>query len=223
LKRKEIPVVENMSDEKELIILVDGREEERKKRKSTLLFFSAPRTEGSMRLCVNKFGLLFLLVFISGPGLVPVFAQNRAVLPEELWVCPVFESGYYSPSDIAIGGGAALGYGNRVAFGLKVIYWNDMNDTRSLELNFLARFYLPGLFRPEAPASSGFFIQLNGGPVIFARYEDSFAMPSEVGTFSAGFSLGWRFLFGGNFFVEPAVRAAYPYIVGAGLSAGVRF
>jgi hypothetical protein len=165
---------------------------------------------------------MFLLVFMQ--GLVPAFAQqNRSVLPEELWVCPVFESGYYSPSDIAIGGGAALGYGNKMAFGLKVVYWNNLHDTRSLELNFLARFYLPALFRPEASGSSGFFIQLNGGPVIFAQHEDSIAMPSEVGTFSAGLSLGWRFLFGGHFFVEPAVRAGYPYIVGAGLSAGIKF
>jgi hypothetical protein len=166
--------------------------------------------------------ILFLLVLMA--GLIPAFAQqNRTVLSEELWVCPAFEFGYYSPSELAFGGGAALGYGDRVAFGLKVVYWNDLNNVRSLELNFLARFYLPGLFRPEAAGSSGFFIQLNGGPVIFAWYENSIAIPSEVGTFSAGLSLGWRFLFGGHFFVEPAVRAGYPYIIGAGLSAGIRF
>jgi hypothetical protein len=166
--------------------------------------------------------MMFLLAFIGGLGLFPSFAQGRSVLPEYMWVCPVFESGFYSPSKIAIGGGAALGYGNRVAFGLKILYWNDLNDTRSLELNFLARFYLLALFRPDATALSGFFFQFSGGPVIFARHENSITMPSEVGTFSAGLSLGWRFLFG-RFFVEPAVRAGYPYIVGAGLSAGIRF
>jgi hypothetical protein len=35
--------------------------------------------------------------------------------------------------------------------------------------------------------------------------------------------LGWRFLFGGHFFIEPAVRAGYPYFAVAGLSAGARF
>jgi hypothetical protein len=154
----------------------------------------------------------------------PAFAQqSRTVLPEELWVCPVFESGYYSFSNVAFGGGAALGYGDKVVFGLKVLYWYGLDDLKSLELNLLARFYLPGLFRPEASVSSGLFVQFNGGPVILARHEDSIAMPSEVGTFSVGLSLGWRFLFGGHFFAEPAIRAGYPYIAGAGVSAGVRF
>jgi hypothetical protein len=169
--------------------------------------------------------IIVLPVFIGTVGLIPAFAQQkRSVLPEELWVCPVFESGYYSLSNLAFGGGAALGYGDKIAFGLKVLYWNDVkNDVRSLELNFLARFYLLGLFRPEAAASSGLFLQLNGGPVFFARHGNKISMPSEIGTFSAGLSMGWRFLFGRFFFVEPAIRTGYPYIIGAGVSVGVRF
>jgi hypothetical protein len=155
-------------------------------------------------------------------GIVPAFAQHQTVLPEELWVCPVFEAAYYSDTNLAIGGGGALGYGDRVALGIKAVYWNDMNDVSSLELNFLARFYLFGLFRPETAGSSGFFVQFNGGPVIVAQHGDSVAMPSKIGTLSAGISLGWRFVFG-LFIVEPAVRAGYPYIVGGGLSAGIRF
>jgi hypothetical protein len=160
--------------------------------------------------------LLFVLCF-------PAFAQGWTLLPEELWVSPVFESGLYSPTSMALGVGAALGYGDRVALGLKVVYWNDLQETRSLELNFLARFYLLALFLPEAPELSGFFAQLSCGPVIFARHENSIAMPTELGTFSAGLSLGWRFIFGRYFFVEPSVRAGYPYMFGAGLSAGLRF
>jgi hypothetical protein len=190
---------------------------------------------------MNKIVLLkitFLFVFLYTLGVIPAFAQppaerttvsadseNRGSPPinktnafEDMWVCPVFESGWYSISNIAIGGGAALGYGNRAAIGLKVIYWNDMDGIRSLELNFLLRFYIFG--RMER---SGLFAQVNGGPVIFARDEGNLAVPSGIGTFSAGFSVGWRFLFGRYFFVEPAVRAGYPYIAGAGLSAGVRF
>jgi hypothetical protein len=100
--------------------------------------------------------------------------------------------------------------------------------------------YLSGLFRPKAAnpedensiplpntpriaGSSGLFIQFNGGPVIFAQNDDSIAVPSGMGTFSAGLSLGWRFLLGRTFFIEPVIRGGYPYIVGAGLSAGVRF
>jgi hypothetical protein len=167
---------------------------------------------------------MFLLVFISALGVIPVFAQpaaeagEQASVREDLWVCPVFEAGMYGISSMAVGGGAALGYGDRVSFGLKVVYWNELEEVRSLELNFLARFYF---FRMME--RSGLFIQFNGGPVFFARYEKSIAVPPEVGTISAGLSLGWRFLLGSHFFVEPAVRTGYPYIAGAGLSAGVRF
>jgi hypothetical protein len=70
---------------------------------------------------------------------------------------------------------------------------------------------------------SGPFIQFSGGPVIFARGEKNITMPSDTVRLSAGFSLGWRFLLGTYFFIEPAIRAGYPYIAGVGLSAGVRF
>jgi hypothetical protein len=162
----------------------------------------------------NRIGLLkitFLLVFISTPGIMPVFAQEQDSVREDTWVCPVFESGFYSVSNIAIGGGAALGYGDRVALGLKAVYWNDLEEISALELNLLARFYF---FR--TPGYSGLFIQFSGGPVIFFK-------PSAIGTISAGFGLGWRFLLGEHFFIEPAIRAGYPYIAAAGLSAGLRF
>jgi hypothetical protein len=152
---------------------------------------------------------MFLVVFLYA-GIVSVFAGEPAVR-EDLWVCPVFESGLYGISHISIGGGAALGYGDRLAFGLKVVFWEDMKEVKSWELNFLARFYF---FSPKG--NSGLFVQFNGGPVFFTK-------PSDLGTISAGLSLGWRFLFRENFFVEPAIRGGYPYIAGAGLSAGVRF
>jgi hypothetical protein len=174
----------------------------------------------------------FLLMFINALGIFPIFAQERASVREDLWICPVFESGWYGVSGMAIGGGAALGYGDRLAFGLKVVYWNDLEDLRALELNFLARFYCFSMTKAETGHSdaghssashSGLFIQLNGGPVIFAQGENTITMPSETVTISAGLSLGWRFLFGGHFFIEPAVRAGYPYFAVAGLSAGARF
>jgi hypothetical protein len=153
----------------------------------------------------------------------PVFAQNNPAPREDLWVCPVFESGMYSVSNLAIGGGVALGYGDRLAFGLKVIYWNDMEEVRSLELNFLTRFYFFNKEGALALAPSGPFIQFNIGPVIFAWDEQNITMPSETVMTSAGLSLGWRFLFGRYFFIEPAIRGGIPYLFGAGLSAGVRF
>jgi hypothetical protein len=157
--------------------------------------------------------LLFALCFAF-----PIFAQEQASVREDLWICPVFESGWYGVSGMAIGGGAALGYGDRLAFGLKAVYWNDLKELRALELNFLARYYF---FSRAAP--SGLFVQINGGPVIFAHGEQSITMPSETVTISAGLCLGWRFLLGRHFFTEPFIRTGYPYIAGAGLSAGVRF
>jgi hypothetical protein len=162
-------------------------------------------------------GYIFLFLF-SLFFCFPVFAQDKASSFEDFWVCPVFETGLYGATNLAIGGGAALGYGERLAFGLKVVYWNELKEVRSLELNFLARFYF---FDRAAP--SGLFVQFNGGPAFFVRYESKITIPPEVGTISAGLSLGWRFLFGKHFFVEPAVRGGYPYLVGAGLSGGVRF
>jgi hypothetical protein len=157
--------------------------------------------------------ITFLLISLNA-GIVQVFAQEKVSVREDLWVCPVFEAGLYGISHMAVGGGAALGYGDRVAFGLKAVFWNDIEETSSWELNFLARFYF--FFCSEAPSNSGLFVQFNGGPVLFTK-------PFFVGTISAGLSLGWRFLLGGHFFVEPAIRGGYPYIAGVVLSAGVRF
>jgi hypothetical protein len=162
--------------------------------------------------------ITFFFIFINALGIIPAFSQNKTALSEDLWVCPVFEASWYSITNATIGGGAALGYGNKVSFGVKVTYWNDLEDIRSFELNFLLRFYLF-----SKTGHSGLFVQVNGGPVIIAQYEDNFAMPSEIGTFSAGLSLGWRFPLGKRFFVDLAARGGYPYIAGAGLSAGVHF
>jgi hypothetical protein len=172
--------------------------------------------------------LLTFFSFLSSLFIcTPVFAQSSAVR-EDLWVCPVFESGMYSASNLAIGGGVALGCGDRVAFGLKVIYWDDMNEVRSLELNFLARFYFfnrtaPSGAGPSGVGPSGPFIQFNIGPVIFAWHDKNISIPSETVMTSAGLSLGWRFLLGRFFFIEPCIRVGTPYLFGAGLSAGVRF
>jgi hypothetical protein len=164
---------------------------------------------------------IFLLVLLNTLVLIPVFAQDA--VRDDFWVCPVIESNWYSISKAAIGGGAALGYGDGVSVGLKVVYFDDTHEFRTIELNFLLRFYLFSMMRDEAPRNSGLFLQLNGGPVIFAYNGNNMDIPSKTGTFSGGLNLGWRFLFGRYFFLEPAVCGGYPYMAGVGLSAGVRF
>jgi hypothetical protein len=181
------------------------------------------------QLAISKRKRLFLNFALCSllPALLfcvtPVLAQDRAAAFEDMWVCPVFESGLYGISHISLGSGAALGYGERMAFGLKVVYWNDVKEVSALELNFLARFYFFRMAGAVAPWNSGLFVQFSGGPVIFARGEDSITMPSDTVMLSAGLSLGWRFPLGRYFFIEPAFRGGYPYFVTAGLSAGVHF
>jgi hypothetical protein len=165
---------------------------------------------------------VFLLIVLNTLVLIPVFAEEQAVARDDMWVCPVFESNWYSISRVAFGGGAAFGYGDGVVIGLKVMYCDDTDDIRTLELNFLLRFYLFSMTSATF-RNSGLFLQLNGGPVVFAEETNTMEMPAKIGTFSAGLSLGWRFLLGRYFFIEPAIRGGYPYMVGAGLSAGVRF
>jgi hypothetical protein len=164
-----------------------------------------------------------LLMALNALVFVPAFAQDKAAARDEFWVCPAFESVWYGISKAALGGGAALGYGDGVALGLKAMYFDDMNEFRTVELNFLLRFY-PLRMAGAGPAGHpGLFLQLNGGPVVFAHNGNGMAVPSRTGTFSGGLGLGWRFHLGRRFFLEPAVRGGYPYMAGAGLSAGVRF
>jgi hypothetical protein len=172
------------------------------------------KKENTSKIACSSYFFLFSLFFFHSFA----FAEDQASVREDLWVCPVFESGWYGVSGMAIGGGAALGYGDRLAFGLKAVYWNDLKDLRALELNFLARYYFFSMTAPSGP-----FIQLNGGPVIFAQGENTITVPSQTVTISAGLSFGWRFLLGRYFFIEPSIRGGYPYYAVAGLSAGARF
>jgi hypothetical protein len=156
-----------------------------------------------------------MFIFLSA---VPVFAQNQNAGWDDLWVSAVAESSYFSKSNAAFGFGAAIGYGDGMSFGLRLVFFSDVNEVNSLEINFLLRLYLPRL-----EGHSGLFVQFNGGPVLFAQAGSSITRPAQIGTFSAGLSVGWRFLFGRYFYLEPFVRAGTPYLFGAGLHAGVRF
>jgi hypothetical protein len=160
-----------------------------------------------------RINFFVLCIFIYS---APLFAQNQA--REDIWVTSVVESSFFSISKPVFGGGAALGYGDGFSIGLKVVFFTDIDMVNSLELNFLLRYYILRLTN-----HSGLFVQLNLGPVLFFQVGSNFAVPSEIGTFSAGLAVGWRFLIGKYFYLEPAIRAGTPYLVGVGLSAGVRF
>ena len=67
--------------------------------------------------------------------------------------------------------------------------------------------------------STGPFVQAEGGFVLIAY--DGF----DNGRFapSAGLGLGWRIPLGERFFAEPALRIGYFYMLGVGVTAGIRF
>jgi len=167
-------------------------------------------------ICRKILPTLVLCAVFCGGG--QVFALNKANPREDLWVCPGAEIAMFSISGAAYGGCLTLGYGNKASIGIKAAYLVDpIGRIGTLELNFLFRFYILGDY-----ARSGLYIQINGGPTLFAK-NDGLSVPSEFCVISAGLSMGWRFLFGRYFFIEPAVRGGYPYIVGGALYTGFHF
>jgi len=147
---------------------------------------------------------------------LPVFAQETAPRGEDLWVCPIAETAMYSPNDIAFGGGLALGYGNGIAFGVRVLFAFDADNHGLVESLLFLRLYLTG-----KSVNFGPFVQFYGGPVVFT-YQGLETADRGIGTISIGASAGWRFRLGNLWFIEPAVRFGYPHIAGGGISAGLR-
>ena len=156
--------------------------------------------------------MLFLLILYISVSVYAV-AQEPDAQKGDFWLCPSAEAAMYSFSEIAFGGGFALGYGKGVSVGIKAAYFIDKEELSTMELCFLLRYYfLHG-------SHYGPFIQFNGGPALFNQ--SSVAIPARVGTVSVGLSLGWRFLLGKLWFVEPNLRFGYPYFAGASFSAGI--
>jgi len=126
-------------------------------------------------------------------------------------------------SGAAIGGSLLFGFDidSRFAAGQKTAFFHDMDTVSALEFQGFFRYMLPWLHWPSS--LSGPFLQAEAGAVVLFYESEAFPL------FSGGFAAGWRFLFaqennsGCNWYVEPAVRAGYPYIWGVGVTAGIRF
>jgi hypothetical protein len=123
----------------------------------------------------------------------------------------------YSYLGLSYGGSFALGYGTGSSVGFKASFFYNEEGIDTLELNVFLRFYLFG-----ANAYKGPFLQLMGGPSLYNR-RGNFSLPSPSGMFSAGLCFGWRFMFSDIVFIEPHIRGGYPYLISAGVSAGLRF
>lgn len=160
-----------------------------------------------------------LLVLCLALFPISLFAQELDVDRGELWISPGAEMSLYSISSAAYGGGMTIAYGRGASIGFKTAYFFDIEgEIDTLEVNVLLRFYFKG-----GASVSGPFIQFSGGPAFFVRRENSVEVPSDWGMISLGLNFGWRFLLGKAFFIEPSVRAGYPFIASAGFSAGVHF
>jgi len=168
--------------------------------------------------------ILLLVIFFMLLSVCAVFAQEQeeeeSPKPKsggDFWLGVGADTGFYSVSGLSWGGSFTLGYGTGSSIGLKVTWFFSPDDLGTVEINLLLRFYLLG-----ASAYSGPYLQIMGGPSLFYR-SGEFSVPSDFGIVSAGVGFGWRFLFLNRWFVEPAVRGGFPYLIGAGVSAGVRF
>ena len=183
-----------------------------------------PRPTGQWILnpTANKIVLLFFVSFFMVLFSVSARAQTteQPVYPTEhqdFFIAPLAEVIGYGRKGPNFGGGLAIGAGSGAAIGARLLYAADTESVNALELAVFIRFYF---FGPEA--SAGPFVQINAGTAVFAR-ESAVSLPAQVGTISAGLAAGWRFLLGNRWYIEPAVRAGYPYISGTGVSAGFRF
>jgi hypothetical protein len=154
-----------------------------------------------------------LIVLFFTASSLSSFAQER----DAFFAGGLAETAFFSAESLSYGGGLVLGYDGGAALGVRVACFADPEGVVALEVCAFFRFYLPGLQDPF-----GFFLQLNAGPSIYDK-DGLPGLPARAGMFSAGIQAGWRFVSNKYFYLEPAVRVGYPYIAGAGLSAGYLF
>jgi hypothetical protein len=157
---------------------------------------------------ISFFPLCILLFLVLG---VPGHGQAASGGSPEFFIAPLAEINGYTREGAAYGGGLALGYGKGGAVGVQLFYGRDRDEVQTLEITSLMRLYLPSLSK-----SSGLFVQLNAGIDLF------FLDNERTSSVTGGISLGWRFLFGRYWFIEPAIRAGYPFFAGTGLGFGFR-
>ena len=130
------------------------------------------------------------------------------------------ETALYSVDTAAFGGGLTAGYGFDIgAIGLGLWYLVDTGGLTTYAPHLFFRFYLPVQNAPRS--GSGPFLQFTLGPS-FHAWNPRIPPGSLTSAVSAGLSAGWRFLLGKRWYIEPVLRAGYPFITGAGSAAGYR-
>jgi hypothetical protein len=129
---------------------------------------------------------------------------------EDLFVTALGEANLNARSGAAGGGGLAIGFGDGTAFGGRFLL-SGGRPLRVLEAGLFFRCYLPSFRGHE-----GFFAQGElGNSIVYGEGR-------WTGDFYGGLALGWRFMFGNHWYLEPFVRGGYPFIAGGGIGVGFR-
>jgi len=173
------------------------------------------------KTCISFIFFLLICLPLSAqePQPSPKGEGSPLAQSEDFWISPGAIVALYSPVNLSYGGGLTVAYGSGTSVGVKAAWlFDNEGQLNILLLDILFRWYFFG-----ASANSGLFLQFAGGPAIFFEHEEKVFLPVRIGTLSAGLTLGWRFLLGKYFYLEPSISGGYPYIAGAGLSAGIRF
>ena len=158
-----------------------------------------------MEIKLKKILILYLLFCMAGP----VFASDSINIGDMFFGIAA-EANANTREGAAIGGAFSFGieFLNQFASGIRVIFSHDTESIFTVEPLAFFRYCLP-LGIP------GFFVQAEMGASVFI--EDDKSYPA----FSIGAAAGWRFKITDMFYIEPYVRAGYPFIWGAGLTAGL--
>ena len=136
-----------------------------------------------------------------------------------IWISPSAELAMYSISAASYGAGLSLAYGKGSSMGIKTVYFFDIEQQLNvLEIGVLFNIYFKGKSYVSGP-----FLNLSAGQAVFFRQGESASIPAQWGVIYAGIGLGWRFLLGETIFIEPIIRAGYPYLLGTGLAFGLLF
>jgi len=180
----------------------------------------------------RKFLLLaFLLIFFP---IFAIYAQEEASSEDitgteeeaapmplsdrpDFWLGVGGETAFYSARGLSYAYSFALGYGSGSSIGLKGSFFSNGQGLKVFEVDLLLRFYTFGKNTYYGP-----FIQILGGASMI-NYDNPLKIPSGTGVLNIGLGIGWRYLFANRFFLEPAFRFGYPYFMGLGISAGIRF
>jgi hypothetical protein len=113
----------------------------------------------------------------------------------------------------ALGGAVNAGYGiiPNLAAGIKIGFSHNFDSVMTLEPEVFARWYFLDI------KGISLFAQAGVGASIF--FENSAVFPAFLGNLGAGI----RIPFNQQWYMEPYVRAGYPFIWSAGIGAGYRF